>query len=65
MDALPSPKPYAKTEQVITTIRLGERQQLDRYAAQLEVSRATLIRRYITEGLERDKRRWKGSTRLE
>ena len=44
-------KPYTRSEQVQTTLRPDEREQLDTYAAGLPASRADAIRRLIVEGL--------------
>jgi hypothetical protein len=48
---MPEPRPYARTEQVQTTLRTDEREMLDAYAAALPASRADAIRRLILEGL--------------
>ena len=47
-----SVRPYTRTEQVQTTLTLGEREQLDARAAAEVVSRADLIRRLIVDGLK-------------
>jgi hypothetical protein len=44
-------RPYTRTEQVQTTLTKHEREQLDARATELVVSRAELIHRYITAGL--------------
>ena len=47
-------KPYTKTEQVQTTLTLAERTMLDELANSVPTSRASLVGRYIREGMERD-----------
>jgi len=46
-------KPYAKTEQVLTTLKPGDRDRLDVAADTAEVSRAEMVRRFILAGLDR------------
>jgi hypothetical protein len=46
-------KPYAKTEQVLTTLKPADRERLDKAAERAEASRAEMVRRFILEGLER------------
>jgi len=50
-----SVRPYTRTEQVQTTLTKEERRRLDRLAK--KTSRADQIRRYITEGMDRDEGR--------
>ena len=45
-------RPYARTEQVQTTLRPEEKRQLDAYAAGRVSSRADAIRELILSGLE-------------
>lgn len=47
------PRPYAKTEQVITTMTLADRERLDAYAASIPTSRADALRRLALDGLDR------------
>lgn len=44
-------RPYAKTEQVLTTITPETLAELDKAAAYKRVSRAELIRTFIADGL--------------
>ena len=51
------PRPYARTEQVQTTLKTEERERLDAVAAAEPASRANLVRRFILEGVEREERK--------
>lgn len=46
-------KAYAKTEQVLTTLKPADRDRLDEAAETAEVSRAEMVRRFILAGLDR------------
>lgn len=48
-----NPRPFAKTEQVLTTMTPADRERLDRYAAEQVVSRAEAVRTFVREGLDR------------
>lgn len=48
-------KPYAKTEQVLTTLKPEDRDELDALALGHGVSRAEQVRRYVLEGMKRDR----------
>jgi hypothetical protein len=48
-----APRPYAKTEQVLTTLKPADRDRLDDYAEEKEVSRAEAVREFILAGLAR------------
>lgn len=45
-------KAYAKTEQVLTTLKPADRERLDRCADEAEASRAEMVRRFILAGLD-------------
>jgi hypothetical protein len=47
-----SPRPYTKTEQVLTTMTKGDRDRLDAYAASIPTSRADAARHLILLGLD-------------
>lgn len=47
-----APRPYAKTEQIITTLKPVDLDRLDAAAAAAETSRAEMIRRFVLAGLD-------------
>jgi hypothetical protein len=53
MPATP-PRPFTKTEQVLTTLTLEDRERLDAAALRQRKSRAELVRTYILDGLDED-----------
>lgn len=47
-----APKAYAKTEQVLTTLKPADRARLDDHASRQEISRAEAVRTFILDGLD-------------
>lgn len=48
-----SPRPFAKTEQVLTTMTPTDRERLDAYANEHLMSRAEAVRSFVRDGLDR------------
>lgn len=48
-----TPRPFAKTEQVLTTVTPAMLAELDAHAVDEQVSRAEAVRTFIRDGLDR------------
>jgi hypothetical protein len=52
--AATTPRPFAKTEQALTTLHPDDLRRLDEHAAERKVSRAEAIRTFVLDGLLRE-----------